>query len=108
MTNLFLEDTALINAKQFLLRPIKHYRRVNEHDEESKKKKKVSNIQPPSSFFKKRESSSQSVAEGQVLLLTSSTTPSTASSSSSSIKTVCLHQGNQYLAILETWILQLI
>ena len=53
MTNLFLEDTALINAKQFLLRPIEHYRRVNEHDEESKKKKKVSNIQPPSSFFKK-------------------------------------------------------
>ena len=62
--SLFLEDTALINAKWFLLRPIEHCRQVHEHDKESKKKKKVSNIQPPSSFFKKRESSSQSVAEG--------------------------------------------
>ena len=108
MTNLFLEDTALINAKQFLLRPFEHYRQVHEHDKESKKKKKVSNIQPPSSFFKKCEFSSQSVAEGRVLRLTSSTTPSTTSSSSSSIKTACVHQRNQYLAILETWILQLI
>ena len=62
--SLFLEDTALINAKWLLLRPIEHYRQVHEHDEDSKKKKKVPNIQPPSSFFKKRESSSQSVVEG--------------------------------------------
>ena len=62
--SLFLEDTALINAKQSLVRPIEHYRQVYEHNEESKKKKKVYNIQPPSSFFKKHESSSQSVAEG--------------------------------------------
>ena len=61
--SLFLEDTALINAKWPLLRPIEHYRQVHEHDEDSKKKKKVPNIQP-SSFFKKRESSSQSVVEG--------------------------------------------
>ena len=79
--SLFLEDTALINAKQFLLRPIEHYRQVHEHDEESKKKEKVSTIQPPSSFFKKRESSSQSVAEGRL---------STTSSSFSSIKTASL------------------
>ena len=79
--SLFLEDTALINAKQFLLRPIEHYRQVHEHDEESKKKTKVSNIQPPSSFFKKPESSSQSVAKGR---------PSTTSSSSWSIKTASL------------------
>ena len=79
--SLFLEDTALINAKWLLLRPIEHYRQVHEHDEDSKKKKKVPNIQPPSSFFKKRESSSQSVVEGW---------PSTTSSSSSSIKTASL------------------
>ena len=79
--SLFLQDTALINAKRFLQRPIEHYRQVHEHDEESKKKKKVSNIQPPSPFFKNPESSSQSVAEGR---------PSTTSSSSSSIKTPSL------------------
>ena len=64
-SSLFLEDTALINVKRFLLRPIEHYRQVHEHDKESKKMKKVFNIQPPSSFFKKREFSSQSVAEGR-------------------------------------------
>ena len=82
--SLFL-DTALINAKQFLLRPIEHYRQVHKHDEESKKKTKVFNIQPPSSFFKKPESSSQSVAKGR---------PSTTSSSSSSIKTASLQRKN--------------
>ena len=56
--SLFLEDTALINAKWSLVRPIEHDRQVHEHNEESKKKKKVYNIQPLSSFFKKRESSS--------------------------------------------------
>ena len=39
--SLFLEDTALINAKRFLLRPIEHYRQVYEHDEESKEEKSV-------------------------------------------------------------------
>ena len=58
--SLFFEDTALINVKRFLLRPIKHYRQLHEHDKESKKKKKITT----SSFFKKSEFSSQSVAEG--------------------------------------------
>ena len=50
--SLFFEDTALINVKRFLLRPIEHYRQLREHDKESKKKKKVSNIQPLHHFLK--------------------------------------------------------
>ena len=86
--SLFLEDTAFINAKQFLLGPIKHYRQVNNHDKESKKKEKVSNIQPPSSFFKKCWVF-KSVAEGQ---------PSTTSPSSSSTKTASLQSKKPILS----------